>query len=149
MALSLPKFSESFDLTVAVSYTAIDYINLFILIVSTTTVLLSLMLLISAVAPSIKQASSMNGVVMILVMLCSILMGSGMDFTEQILDMGITNAYIPVWNSIIGIQKVFTQTLPTNMTLITLGINTVVTVLILSVIAKLFTSEAIVNNSSN
>ena len=149
MALSLPKFSESFNLAVAVSYTAIDYINLFILIVSATTVLLSLMLLISTLASSIKQASSMSGVVMIIVMLCSILMGSGMDFTEQIMDMGITNAYIPVWNSIIGIQKVFTQTLPTNMTLIALGINTAITILILSVIAKLFTSEKIVNNVSN
>ena len=128
MALSLPKFSESFNLAVAVSYTAIDYLNLFILIVSATTVLLSLMLLISTLASSIKQASSMSGVVMIIVMLCSILMGSGMDFTEQIMDMGITYAYIPVWNSIIGIQKVFTQTLPTNMTLITLGINTVITI---------------------
>ena len=149
VAVSLPKFSESLGLTTAISYSATDYMNFFILTISATTLLVSLILLVSTLASSVKQASSMSGVVMIIVMLISMLMSSGNDLAKQVTELGIINAYLPVCNSIIGMQSVFKQSLPQNMILITSSVNIIVTFIVLSVIAKLFSSEKIVNNSSN
>jgi hypothetical protein len=54
-----------------------------------------------------------------------------------------------VWNSIIGLQAVFTQSLTNNATLITCCINFASSAIVLGIIAKLFTSEKIINNASN
>lgn len=149
VAISLPKFSETLSESATLSYAFADYINFFLMTISATTLLLSLILLISAVSSGVKQASQSSGFVMIVVMLCSLFMSSGMDVVDEILNAGTINAYIPVWNAIIGMQGVFKQTLSTDMILITLIVNTAITVFVLGVIAKMFTSEKIVNNSTN
>lgn len=149
VAISLPKFSETLSEGATLSYAFADYINFFLMTISATTLLLSFILLISAVASGVKQASQSSGFVMIIVMLCTIFMSSGMDVVDEILNAGTINAYIPVWNAIIGMQGVFKQTMSPDMMFITLIVNTTVTIFVLGVIAKMFASEKIVNNATN
>ena len=149
VVLSLGKFGESMGLASNVVYGMLDYINYFVLTISATTVLMSFMLLISTLANSTKQANTMNGLMMIVILLISLLSGSGFDMTKNISTLGLVNSYIPVWNSVVNLQAVFTQTLVDNSVLLTVIVNLVTTMIILSVVAKLFTSEKIVNNVSN
>ena len=85
---------------------------------------------------------------MIIVMLISMLLGSGNDIAENVLELGTLNAYIPVWNAVVGMQFIFKQTLTTDMILISCVVNIVATVAILGLIAKMFGSEKIVNNTN-
>ena len=149
VAISLPKFSETLSGGATLSYAFADYINFFLMTISATTLLLSLILLISAVSSGVKQASQSSGFVMIIVMLCSLFMSSGLDVVDEILNAGTINAYIPVWNAIICMQGVFKQTLTADMAIITGIVNLILTLLIIAGIAKMFTSEKIVNNASN
>ena len=148
VALSLPKFSEMLSISTVITYTPLDYINFFLLTITATTLLLSLMLLASTLANGVKQASSASAAVMILVMLISMLLGSGNDIAENVLELGTLNAYIPVWNTVVGMQFIFKQTLTTDMILISCIVNIVATVTILCLIAKMFGSEKIVNNTN-
>lgn len=149
VALSLPKFSEMLSISTVITYTPLDYINFFLITITATTLLLSLMLLASTLANSVKQASSASGVVMIIVMLISMLLGTGNEITDKVLELGTINAYVPIWNSVVGMQSIFKQTLTSDMMLITCVVNVIATIAVLSLIAKMFGSEKIVNNTNN
>ena len=149
VAISLPKFSEVMSSNVVVSFKVIDYLNFLLLTITGTTILISLMLLISTLAKSVKQASASSGVIMMIVLLLTMLTSSGNDMTETINSFGITNAYIPVWNSIYGMQNIFKGTLDMSMMPIICIINIITILFILGIIAKLFNSEKIVNNTNN
>lgn len=146
LSLSLPRFSEVIGTTTAITYSAPEYINFFILTISSTTLLMSIVLLFSTLANSVKQASTMTSVIMIGVMLINMLLGSGTGISDKILALRMTNAYIPLWNSVIGLQYAFRQTLESEMVLVSCIINIIATFAVLGLIAKLFNSERIVNN---
>ena len=110
---------------------------------------MSIVLLFSTLANSVKQASTMTSVIMIGVMLINMLLGAGTDISDKILALRMTNAYIPLWNSVIGLQYAFRQTLTSEMVLVSCVINIVATFAVLGLIAKLFNSERIVNNVNN
>jgi ABC-type Na+ efflux pump permease subunit len=146
LSLSLPHFSEALGTATTITYSAPEYVNFFILTISATTLLMSVILLFSTLANSVKQASTMTSVIMIAVMLINMLLGAGTDISDKILALRMTNAYIPLWNSVIGLQYAFRQTLSPEMVLMSCVINIIATFAVLGLIAKMFNSERIVNN---
>ena len=132
---SLPKMmgnEVNFD---AMTFGASDYVLLFVVIVSTVLVMVSIISIISANAKSVKEATTMMAPFMIAVMLISILPMLGMD-------IGGKAAYlIPLFNSVKVMTGIFGFNTDLTMAMVTVGVNLVATGVLVTVLTKMFGSE--------
>lgn len=135
--LSLPQMlAGEVDFDVA-SYGGCDYALLFVVIVSTVLVLVSIIAIISANARSVKEATTMMAPLMIVVMLVSILPMLGMD-------LGGKYAYfIPLLNSVKAMTGIFGFHPKVELSLVAIAVNLVAAGALTAVLAKMFGSERV------
>lgn len=122
------------------TYEPKHFAMLFLIIVSTVLVLISLISVISGFAKSVKEAATLASPVMILVMLISFLPGilSAGEGKEP-----IYMYFIPLYNSVLCMNDIFKFHLyPVNI-LITVGMNLMAVVLLAGILTKLFNSEKV------
>lgn len=136
--LSLPNLYGSEETMSAAVYTISDYMLLFVVIMSTVLVLVSMIAVISAFASSVKEASTAVTPLMIVVMVISILPMIG-GTGEKAMSMFC----IPVYNSVLCIQGIFAFTCEPVAVALTATINILCTGLLTAVLTKMFNDEKI------
>lgn len=144
MVLSLPSLAKAMDFVEAVRYGVMDYCTIFLGVISGVFVLVALLLIVSALSKSVKQATTIAPVFMILIMVPSLL-GSMESFSNTIDSFGTKNYLIPVWNSELMLKKVMELDYSASNVLITCVVNLAVAAVCIGIVGKLFDNEKIVN----
>lgn len=144
LILSLPKLMSGAGEAGAISaavYTAGDYLMLLGIILSSVLVIVALISVISAYAKSVKEASTMIGPLMILVMLLGI---------STMFSSGATGSYlwylIPLYNSARAMNGIFSFAGAPIAVAVTILVNVAAAVLLALALAKMFDSERIMFN---
>lgn len=136
--LSLPKIMGGAMDNVKLAYTVSDYAVLLLVIFTTTLVIVGLISCLSALAKSVKEASTMATPLMLVVMVLSISTMMGTGAPEQ------WYLYlIPVYNSVQCMSGIFAleyQMIPVVLTVIS---NIVYSGVLVVVLTKMFNSERI------
>ena len=137
--LSLPKLmgGEAMDIVDASIYTVGDYATILCVILSTILVFVSLIAVLSALASSVKEASTLISPLMLVVTVIGV---SGM-FTG-----GASNSaffLIPVYNSVQCISGVFSMSYEPIQIVLTVVSNLTVAGILVFVLARMFNSEKI------
>ena len=135
--LSIPQMmGDRVDLTVT-SYGAGDYAVLFLVIVSTVFVLVSAISIISSLAGSVKEATTLMAPFMIIVMLISLLPMLGMDVG------GKAAYFVPLLGSVKAMAGIFGFTPDIPMALLSIVVNVLVSGILVVVLTFLFSSEKV------
>ena len=118
-------------------YGTTDYLYILLIIVATVMVIISVMAILSSLAKSVKEASTLISPLMVLVMLIGITSMFGSAQESKI-------AYIiPIYNSVQAMGSIFSFAInPVNI-LITVLSNTVYAVIAVYVLTKMFNNEKI------
>ncbi|MBR1931186.1 MAG: ABC transporter permease, partial [Lachnospiraceae bacterium] len=137
--LSLPKLMGGEELGInTMVYTAGDYALLLGIILSTVLVLVGLISILSAYAKSVKEAGTLVSPMMLLVMLMSLapmFMGDG--------GKGLALFAIPVFNSALCIQGIFSFTYEPMQVVLTIVVNLAATAILTYLLKRMFDSEKI------
>ena len=140
LILSLPNLMGGMDVgfTLA-SYGPLDYIGLFLVVISTVLVLVSLLAIVSAYAKSTKEANGLIAPVMVLAVICSVV---SMAVTTPPIGL----FFIPVLNSALCISSVMAGTFAVAPFVITMCVNIVCAVLLSLALGMMFNSEKLMFN---
>ena len=137
---SLPNLLGGMDVGFSLAvYGAVDYIGLFLVVISTVLVLVSLLAIISAYAKSVKEANGLIAPVMIIAVICSLV---SMFVTAPPLGL----YFIPVLNSALCISAIMSGAFGVVPFLITAGVNIACTALLAVLLGVMFNSERIMFN---
>ena len=143
MALSIPKLTEAMQIT-GVSYTVTEYLLLFVSTFTAVMVLASLLLIISTLSKSVKQATTLAPVCLIVLMISAFL--STVDsFKASIEKLGDVNYLIPAWNSMQSLKDILCLDYSGRSILIGCVVNILLSVVSVFIIGRCFESEKIVN----
>ena len=141
ITFSLPKLMGVAGSPSASVYTAGDYLMLLGIVLSSVLVIVALVSVVSAFAKSVKEATSMIGPLMILVMLLGV---------STMFSSGATGSYlwylIPLYNSARAMSSIFSFLASPVAVLITIIVNLVAAALLAFLLAKMFDSEKIMFN---
>lgn len=137
--LSLPKLmgSEIEGMSAAV-YSALDYFLLFLIVISAVLLLTAVISIISAWTSSVKEASTAVSPLMIVVMLIGV---SSMMLTGE--RMSTLFYLIPVYNLVLCMNGIFSFSYELSQIFVALGMNLVVTAVLVVILTKMFNSEKI------
>lgn len=140
LILSLPNLMGGMEVDFSLAaYGVLDYFGLFLVVMSTVLVLVSLLAIVSAYAKSVKEASGLIAPVMIIAVICSLV---SMFVASP--PMGLY--FIPVLNSALCISTLMAGTFGIVPFLITMGINIVCAALLAVLLGAMFNSEKIMFN---
>ena len=143
MILSIPMLEKAINISGA-SYTVSEYLMLFISTFTAVAVLASILLIVSTLSKSVKQATTIVPIITVTLMVCSFL--STMDsFSAAIESMGIFNDLIPAWNAIQNLKDIICLDYSISNVLISCGVNIGLSLIAVIVVGKCFESEKIVN----
>lgn len=134
--LSLPSLTGG-EVSTAV-YTILDYVLLLGIILSTVLVLVALISIISALAKSIKEASTAVSPLMILVMVISLIPMLGGEGQK-----GLGAFFIPLYNSVQCMHGIFSFAYEPVQMIITMVINVVAAGILAWGLTRLFNSEKV------
>ncbi len=135
--LSLPNMmGGSMELDTSY-YSVADYALLLGVILSTILVLISLISCVSAFAKSIKEASSLCTPLNILTMVVSLVPSMGGDELKK-----IGMFFIPIYNSVLCMNAIFSFQVNIVNVLITIGMNIVYACVLTFVLTRIFNSES-------
>lgn len=134
--LSLPSLTGG-EVSTAV-YTVLDYVLLLGIILSTVLVLVALISIISALAKSIKEASTAVSPLMILVMVISLIPMFGGEGQK-----GLGAFFIPLYNSVQCMHGIFSFAYEPVQMIITMVINVVAAGILAWGLTRLFNSEKV------
>ena len=137
--LSLPFLSIGQDEIDTSVYSINDYLELFIIVISTVLIMISLTAIVSVLARSIKEASSSMAPLTILVALVGI---SGMY--NQNGSNRLIHYIIPLYNSAQCINEIFLFNGNINHVIITVISNLLYTIILVYILSKLFKNEKII-----
>ena len=137
--LSLPFFSIGQDEIDTSVYSINDYLELFIIVISTVLIMISLTAIVSVLARSIKEASSSMAPLTILVALVGI---SGMY--NQNGSNRLIHYIIPLYNSAQCMNEIFLFNGNINHVIITVISNLLYTIILVYILSKLFKNEKII-----
>ena len=137
--LSLPFLSTGQDEIDTSVYSINDYFGLFIIIISTVLIMISLTAIVSVLARSIKEASSSMAPLTILVALVGI---SGMY--NQNGSNRLIHYIIPLYNSAQCMNETFLFNGNINHVIITVISNLLYTIILVYILSKLFKNEKII-----
>lgn len=137
--LSLPFLSTGQDEIDTSVYSINDYFGLFIIIISTVLIMISLTAIVSVLARSIKEASSSMAPLTILVALVGI---SGMY--NQNGSNRLIHYIIPLYNSAQCMNETFLFNGNINHIIITVISNLLYTIILVYILSKLFKNEKII-----
>lgn len=140
LILSLPNLMGGMEVDFSLAaYGVLDYFGLFLVVMSTVLVLVSLLAIVSAYAKSVKEANGLIVPVMIIAVICSLV---SMFVASP--PMGLY--FIPVLNSALCISTLMAGTFGIVPFLITIGINIVCAALLAVLLGAMFNSEKIMFN---
>lgn len=131
--LSLPKLMQS-DTSITFDFST--YVTLFLILVSTTLVIISIVSVISATAKNIKEATTFVTPLMIL----SMMIGMTTMFSFKISDGAWTYA-IPIYNTANILSEAFTGNLSLVPLVVAVVSNLLFTVIFTFILTKMFNSE--------
>lgn len=131
--LSLPKLMQS-DTSITFDFST--YVTLFLILVSTTLVIISIVSVISATAKNIKEATTFVTPLMIL----SIMIGMTTMFSFKISDGAWTYA-IPIYNTANILSEAFTGNINLVPLVVAVVSNLLFTVIFTFILTKMFNSE--------
>ena len=135
--LSLPKMMGG-ALELDTSYYSVtDYALLLGVILSTILVLVSLISCVSAMAKSIKEASSLCTPLNILTMVVSLVPSMGGDDLKK---LGMF--FIPIYNSVLCMNAIFSFEVNLAGVLITIGMNVVYACVLTFILTRIFNNES-------
>ena len=137
--LSLPFLSIGQDEIDTSVYSINDYLELFISVISTVLIMISLTAIVSVLARSIKEASSSMAPLTILVALVGI---SGMY--NQNGSNRLIHYIIPLYNSAQCMNEIFLFNGNINHVIITVISNLLYTIILVYILSKLFKNEKII-----
>ena len=137
--LSLPFLSIGQDEIDTSVYSINDYLELFIIVISTVLIMISLTAIVSVLARSIKEASSSMAPLTILVALVGI---SGMY--NQNGSNRLIHYIIPLYNSAQCMNEIFLFNVNINHVIITVISNLLYTIILVYILSKLFKNEKII-----
>ena len=137
--LSLPFLSIGQDEIDTSVYSINDYLELFIIVISTVLIMISLTAIVSVLARSIKEASSSMAPLTILVALVGI---SGMY--NQNGSNRLIHYIIPLYNSAQCMNEIFLFNGNINHVIITVISNLLYTIILVYILSKLFKNENII-----
>lgn len=137
--LSLPFLSIGQDEIDTSVYSINDYLELFIIVISTVLIMISLTVIVSVLARSIKEASSSMAPLTILVALVGI---SGMY--NQNGSNRLIHYIIPLYNSAQCMNEIFLFNGNINHVIITVISNLLYTIILVYILSKLFKNEKII-----
>lgn len=146
MACALPQMVETLSMGSAdtISYSFTEYLLLFLTVITAAFVMASVLLVISTLAKSVKQATSIAPVFMLLLIIPGMLSMSA-AFKDMVQDLGSINNLIPGWNAIITVQNIIQCNYTMQNIAISCGVNILFSVLCIVVISRLFEKESILN----
>lgn len=145
MALSLPQLSKSMKIDADMTYSVTEYLMLFLITITAIFVLTGLLLIISALAKDVKQATTIAPIIL-MVLVVGTMLTMNDNFNEMITGLGMINNIIPVWNSVIMMQQLLQMDYSVTGVLISSGINIVFTAVLILILGQLFKNEKIINN---
>lgn len=139
--LSLPKLMGGMEGPMQkMSYGGEDYVMLFVVIISTVLILVSIISVISGFAKSVKEAATMASPVMVVIMIVSFLPGLLSGGKEEV---ALGMFFLPLYNSVLCMNEIFKfQTEPLHI-LVTAVSNLLFVIVLAGVLTKLFSSEKI------
>lgn len=137
--LSLPFLSIGQDEIDTSVYSINDYLELFIIVISTVLIMISLTAIVSVLARSIKEASSSMAPLTILVALVGI---SGMYNQND--SNRLIHYIIPLYNSAQCMNEIFLFNGNINHVIITVISNLLYTIILVYILSKLFKNEKII-----
>lgn len=137
--LSLPFLSIGQDEIDTSVYSINDYLELFIIVISTVLIMISLTAIVSVLARSIKEASSSMAPLTLLVALVGI---SGMY--NQNGSNRLIHYIIPLYNSAQCMNEIFLFNGNINHVIITVISNLLYTIILVYILSKLFKNEKII-----
>ena len=143
LAYLMSKFNEMLG-EYAVSYAAKDYILTFIVIICEAFALVGLILIISTLAKTARQAQTLS-VIPIMVLFLGSFLTSNAGFDGVLTSFGSKNYLIPMWNASYLTKNILLSGVSTTDILITCVINIVFGIFCLGVVSNLFNNEKIVN----
>lgn len=137
--LSLPKLmaSELDEMSAAV-YSASEYFLLFLIVISAVLLLTAVISIISAWTSSVKEASTAVSPLMIVVMLIGV---SSMLLSGERVSTFLF--MIPLYNLVLCMNGIFSFSYDLIQIMIALGVNLIVTGVLVFVLAKMFNSEKV------
>lgn len=139
LMLSLPKLMSgiSLDLTI---YGPVEYLLLFFVLTTTTLLYVVLISLLSAYAKSVKEASSLSSVLMIVNMLVGVTTLGGLTTTN------LWASFIPVYNSVQSITAILSLEINTINLLTTSLVNLGIVGIGIYLLTLMFNSEKVMFN---
>ncbi len=144
MALSLPNISKSMEIGEDVSYSFIQYLQLFGITLTAIFFLTSILLIISTLAKDVKQATTIAPIVMMVFMLAGMFTLND-DFMALVEDFGFANYFIPAWNSMLMMKDIIKMDYSVLSVVVTCSMNLVLTFIAIFIVGKLFDHENIIN----
>ncbi len=140
LILSLPALmsGSGVEFTLA-AYGALDYIGIFLVVISTVLIFVGLLAIVSAYAKSTKEANGLIAPVMILAMVCAL---CSMFITSPSIGL----YFIPVLNSTLCIAALMAGTFAVMPFVITMCVNIVFAALLSVLLGVMFNSEKIMFN---
>ena len=120
-------------------YGAKDFAYLFIIIISTTILMVAVISVLSAFAKSVKEATTLISPLMVVIMVMTFLP----MFSKGDSETPITLFLLPIYNSILCMNKIFTFSYSNIDVLIAVAANIVYTGVLVLVLTKMFDSEKI------
>lgn len=137
--LSLPKMLHVDELGIEGSlYGTKDYLLLLLIIFSTVLVIVSLISILSALAKSVKNATTMVTPLMIIAMLAGL---SPMILGSK--DLALATYFIPIFNSVQSMSSVFAYQIEVVPLLVTIATNILFSLCAVWVLTRLFNSEKV------
>ena len=146
MAVSLPQLSNSMKIDADMTYSVSEYILLFVITITAIFVLTAMLMIISALAKDVKQATTIAPIILMVLIIATMLTMND-NFSEMIEGLGFINNIIPVWNSFIMMQHLLQMNYSMTDVLISGGVNLVFAAILIVILGQLFKNEKIVNNT--
>ena len=120
-------------------YGAKDFAYLFIIIISTTILMVAVISVLSAFAKSVKEATTLISPLMVVIMVMTFLP----MFSKGDNETPVSLFFVPIYNSILCMVKIFTFSYSYVNVLISVAVNIVYTGVLVLVLTKMFDSEKI------
>ncbi|MBP0957560.1 MAG: ABC transporter permease [Oscillospiraceae bacterium] len=144
MAAALPKLAESSGAAEGIFYSISEYLLLFAVTITAVFALAGVLLILSTVAKDVKQATSIAPALMLVLMVASMLTVTE-SFGEAVDDLGMKNACIPAWNTMVVMQDIIAFDYSPAFAVTTCLVNLLFAVIAIFVTGRLFEKEKIVN----
>lgn len=144
MAAALPKLAESSGAAEGISYSISEYLLLFAVTITAVFALAGVLLILSTAAKDVKQATSIAPALMLVLMVASMLTVTE-SFGEAVDDLGMINACIPAWNTMVVMQDIIAFDYSPVFSVTTCLVNLLFTLAAIFVTGRLFEKEKIVN----